>query len=73
MTSPYDLPTVKIESGNSYAVINESDFDAKVHKIWTGVEIEVEKVAAVVEKTVEKVAAKIEEKTGWGAAPPPSA
>jgi hypothetical protein len=25
------LPTVKVKSGDSYAIINESDFDAAVH------------------------------------------
>jgi hypothetical protein len=31
------LPTVKIQHGDSFAVINESDFDPKKHKLF-GVE-----------------------------------
>jgi hypothetical protein len=28
------IPTVKIKSGNSYALINEADFDPKKHKLF---------------------------------------
>ncbi len=28
------LPTVKIRVGESYNIINESDFDAKIHVPW---------------------------------------
>lgn len=27
-------PTVKVVSGNSYAIINESDYDKSVHKLY---------------------------------------
>lgn len=29
-----DLPTVKVKSGDSFAIINESDFDAAKHEIF---------------------------------------
>ena len=28
------IPTVKIVNGDGYAIINESDFDAKAHKLF---------------------------------------
>lgn len=40
------IETVKIESGDSYSIINQSDFDPKVHKRFG--ETKLEKVAEVV-------------------------
>lgn len=28
------LPTVRVRSGDSFVVINESDFDPELHEIW---------------------------------------
>lgn len=33
-----DIETVAVKSGDSYAIINKSDFDEKVHKLYTGKE-----------------------------------
>lgn len=29
-----EIPTVKVEFGDHYMVINEADFDASQHKLW---------------------------------------
>jgi hypothetical protein len=86
MISPDAIPTVKIVApvapGNpdGFTEINESDFDAKVHKLWKGVVTEakviatdVKKVAEKVEAEVEKIVEKAEAAAGWGKAPPPGA
>lgn len=70
-------PTVKIvddKAPNGFVVINESDFDCKVHALHES-ETEVEGVAEVVNEVVEGAGDVVVEpdNQGWGAAPPPTA
>ena len=30
----YTLPTVKIEDGDDYAIINERDFNSQIHRVY---------------------------------------
>lgn len=46
----YKIPTVNVKSDTApggYVRINESDFDSKVHEIWTPVEVSVEEAAPI--------------------------
>lgn len=56
-------PTVKVvssEAPGGHIVINESDFDAKIHKLWVAAEKTAEEIAADAEKLARETAVQAE-------------
>jgi ribosomal protein L15 len=66
------VPTVKIAvpvtKGNpdGFTEINASDFNAKIHKLFSEGKIEVKKVVAEIVKIEKEAVAEVEKVTGWG-------
>lgn len=50
-----------------FVVINKSDFDAEIHKLFGEVKIEAKKIVAEVKKVEAEVVVEVEKVTGWGA------
>jgi hypothetical protein len=58
---------VTADNSSGFVVINKSDFNAEVHKLFGEVKVEAKTIVAEVEKVEAEVVVEIEKVTGWGA------